>query len=117
MYYITKKSTETGRKFQALSDQIQKSWDAHVAFSDKYKFKQWRGSSMYAFGDITACIEFEEEPDLRIWKKGQWLNSFTPKKNTKEGKAIAKEIEDLPKVSKQNLNMCIGYNGDRKSVV
>ncbi len=111
MYFITPKKSKTGQKFQKIYDKRDICFDAQEAFSNKYKFKTWRHAYNVAFGGMCSCADFEETPNPKIWGKGAVDGEYFPKKNSNEGKAILNEIRDLPTVSQDELNMCIGFDG------
>ena len=111
MYYITEKTSETGLKFKAISDKRKISQDEAKEFAKKYGFSQYRGGYWQVFGGISSCLDFKETPDKKIWGKGAEKGEFMPKKNTKAGKAISKEINDLTTVTIDDLNQCIGFDG------
>lgn len=110
MKFITKKDSETGKKFQKISEARKIAFNAQKAFAKKHGFKGFRPAYWVAFGGMSSCADFKETPNSSIWKK--FLSGeYYPKKSTKEGKLIWQEIQDLPKVEIDDLNMCIGFNG------
>ena len=112
MYFITEKTTKTGKKFQKISDRIVEANKATINFAKKHGFKAWRPAYWVAAGGISSCGEFEKTPDPKIWGKGEAPYEFFPKRSSKAGKAIYKEIEELPKVRIHDLNDCIGFEED-----
>ena len=111
MYYITEKTSKTGLKFQAISDKRKIAQDEAIAFSKKYGFTQYRSGYWQVFGGISSCLNFKETPDKKIWGKGAGKGEFMPKKNSKVGKLINKELNDLTTVTIDDLNKCIGFDG------
>ena len=59
---------------------------------------------------MSSCL-FKNEPDTKIWKKNGGKGEYMPKRNTKVGKAISKELNELTAVSIKDLNMCIDFDG------
>lgn len=110
MYFITKKDTETGVKFQAIMDRKKECFDAQVAFADKYGFEGWRKGAWNAFGGIASCVGFKDKPNPKIWGKGLAPGEYFPKQSSREGFAIFEEIRKLPVISNDELNSCIGFN-------
>lgn len=108
MFYITKKSSETGKKFAQVIEKKAKAFEDQKALSEKYGFKQWRGGYWCAFGGMSSCLDFKETPDKKIWGKGAEKGEFYPKKNSKVAKAVWQEFQDVTKVSKGELNACVG---------
>lgn len=111
MYFITKKTSETGKKFQKISEQRKVAFNAQKELANKYGFNTWRSAYWVVFGGMSSCFNFKETPNPKIWGKGSQNGEYYPKKNSKEGKAIWQEIQDLPNVGIDELNMCIGFDG------
>ena len=66
MYFITKRDSETGRKFDVLVEKIDKLGKANKAIATKYGFNKWQAWSIG--GGIAAAI-FELEPESKLWSK------------------------------------------------
>ncbi len=109
MYFITKKDSETGQKFQGIVEKHKIVHQARFEFCNKYGFDAYRQDAWAVYGGISSCGEFKETPDPKIWGKGSGKGEFFPKANSKDGKIIRQEIENLPVVSRHELNMCVGY--------
>lgn len=110
MKFITKKNSETGKKFQKISEARKIAFNAQKAFAKKYGFKGFRPAYWVAFGGMSSCADFKENPNPFVWKR--FLSGeYYPKKSTKEGKSIWQEVQDLPRVEIHDLNMCIGFDG------
>ena len=110
-YFITEKTSETGKKFQAIAAKRQIVREAALQLAKKYGFQEWRSSYWSVFGGISSCSRFDETPDSKIWGKGAQLGEYYPKKNSKIGKTIHEEFKNLPIVSTEELNMCVGFDG------
>lgn len=108
MYFKTKKTSETGSNFTAMCEKKDESFKAAKALAKEVGMQSWRGGYWMAFGGMSSCI-FKEKPDSKIWGKSQVEGEYYPKRNSKAGKAMYKRIEDLPTVSKGDLNACIGF--------
>jgi hypothetical protein len=111
-YFITERNTSTGLKFQALEHRINVATTAQKDFGNKYNFKIYRPSHISVWGGISACV-FENAPDEKIWKKvNNSEDEWMPRLNVKAGKEIQKEIDNLPLVSMEELNECIGFDSE-----
>jgi|TARA_R110000751_G_scaffold278735_1_gene381061 hypothetical protein len=110
MYYIVEKTKETGLRFADIIKKKDVAFDETVEASKKHGFNQWRSAHWTVFGGVSSCF-FENEPDTKIWKKNGGKGEYMPKRNTKVGKAISKELNELTAVSIKDLNMCIGFDG------
>lgn len=110
MYFITEKTSETGKKFQVIKDKLKIVRDAQKALAKKYGFKSWRDEYWIFAGKMSSCGEFDKTPDSKIWKNGSAKNEYFPKKNSKKGKLIYSEIMALPVIEIQELNDCVGFD-------
>lgn len=111
MNFITHRDSKTGK---ALSEIIEKGHEcnkAAIELSEELGAIQFRPGYWCAYGGITSLV-FEEGkyPDPKHWKQTFEKNEFMPKKNTKEGKALSKKINELPAVVWRELNAGIGWN-------
>ena len=111
MYFITERNSETGKKFQQVERKSEECFNAQKQLANKYKFHSWREGYWVVYGGMSSCLNFDETPDSKIWGKGFGNGEYFPKKNSKIGKEINKEIEQLPKVTIDELNQCVGFNG------
>jgi hypothetical protein len=124
IYHITKSTSETGKKFAKIAEKIPQVTEAQKAFAKKYGFKAWRPDPSYMLGGITRCFEFEKEPDSKIWAKGPQKGdyfsegpsgylpkgAYFPKSYNDYGKPVWQEIQDLNRITKREVNMCVGFN-------
>jgi hypothetical protein len=109
MYFITKKTSKTGLKFQEIEKKIAESKAAVKVILERFGVKKYASDRWAAAGGL-ECLFFENEPDLNLWKKEKKERGlYSPNGKTKQGKALAKEFADLPRVSRKELNECIGY--------
>lgn len=116
MYYKTLKSTKTGKKFEELVVKIQETSAEQKRLCTKYGFEQYRPHGFYAWGGFSSCI-FKVAPNKKDWKnvfdsKDEWM----PRLTSNVGKAIQKEFEAMPAVTRKELNSCIGFNQHFKSI-
>ncbi len=109
MYFITEKESETGKKFQEVLKKKDRAFEERVEFCNKYGFSQFRKAYWSAWGGISSCINFDEKVNTKLWKTADHRGEYMPKLNSKEGKAIDKEIQELTVVSRKELNSCIGF--------
>lgn len=111
MYYITEKTSTTGRKFQEVVNKMIIAHKELEAFTEKYEFQEYRQAHWSVYGGISSCCSFKETPNPKIWGKGVKSGEFMPKKNSKIGRAICDEINQLTIVSSDELNQCIAFDG------
>jgi hypothetical protein len=111
MYYITEKSSVTGRKFQALRRKLNAALQAQKVFARKYGFHEWRGATWCCGGGLSSCGKFDTVPDPKIWGKGTEQGEYYPKASSLAGKAILEEMKQLPRVKFTDVNACIGFDG------
>lgn len=109
IYYKVDKNSEFGEKLNSVLEKRHKCFDAAKKLCEKYRFHQYRGAYWCYFGGISACIQFDETPDPKLWKKVRY-NEYMPKKNSKEGKAIQQEIEALPIIHRMDINKLFGLD-------
>lgn len=107
MYYITKKDTETGKKFQILKQKLRKIRKKQKKIADKFKLFCWIDKPFQIAGQIwLVSFKEGEKIDLKNWKK--YKNKYyLPKLNTKKGKEIQAEFDDIPIISWEELNACV----------
>lgn len=111
MRYITRKDSETGKKFMAAYDNMKNAEKEARELVTLLGAKQWRERYGVAAGGVAALV-FDKKPDTKIWKNvyGSSKN-WMPKLNCTEGKRINSLIENLPVVWRNELNQCIGFDG------
>lgn len=113
LYYKTRKDSETGKKFTEIDERRDICHKALKAFLNKYGFQKYRPSRISHVGGISSCVNPLNPLDPKLWKNsGYGSNEWMPKLNTKEGKAIMKEINGLPIVDIDELNAVVGYDGN-----
>lgn len=109
MYFVTKRTSKTGIKFQEIEDKIKRIREQEIALSEEFGFKQWRQGYWSVYGGFSSLI-FEEKPNEKIYKRvngDEWM----PKKNCKEGKEIHAKLKATEKIEIHELNMCVGFDG------
>lgn len=108
MYFITRKDSETGKKFQALDKRLIERKAAINKLMEKYGL-----TNVYveraSFGGGIHSVEFKETPDPKLWKKARQVGYYP--KRTKEGLAIIKDFCSIPQLSSNDINMCVGFGG------
>ena len=109
MHFITKKKSETGKKFQKVAEVATASLKAEKELAKEFGFESWRGGYWLVYGGFSALI-FKEKPNEKIYKKVNG-NEWMPRMNTKEGKAIQAKLDATRRVSIDDLNQCIGFDG------
>ncbi len=111
-YYITKQTSTTGKKFKAVSNDLDAAFKAQKEMSKEIGFQRWR-SSIFKLGGGISSVIFDEKPNTKLWRNVNGSNNeWMPKLNNKEGKAIYERFKLLPKVRETALNDCIGWKGD-----
>lgn len=110
MFYITKQETETGKQFTKLLAKAEIAINCQKSISTKYGFKAYRGAFISIWGGLSSCLDFDKQLDKSVWGKGVEKGEFFPKKSSKLGKEILKEIAAMPCVTISDLNHCIGYH-------
>lgn len=109
MHFITKKTSETGKKFQVISEKADAVLKADKAVAKEIGFEQWRGGYWLVWGGFSSLI-FKEKPDEKVFKKVNG-NEWMPRLNTKAGKEIQAKLDATPRVTIDELNQCIGFDG------
>lgn len=113
MYYITKKTSDTGKKFAEVNNKMIEAFNSRKEFCVKHDIKTFRGDLWAVEGGLSAII-FEDNItiDPKIWKNvNSSKNEWMPRLNTKAGKEFQKKIDLLPTVSRSELNSCINWDG------
>ena len=109
MYYITDKHSLTGKKIQAIENEVKKCNQKSADLAKELGADQWRPMPFPVAGGISALVL--ENPDMKIWKKVKDTpNMYTPRANTKEGKKIQLQMKELPTVSREQLNQVVGWD-------
>lgn len=108
-YYKVDKTSEFGKKLNSILEKRYECYDAAKKLCDKYEFTKYREAYWCYFGGISACADFKETPDPKIWKKVR-RGEYMPKLNSIEGKAIQKEIEALPVIYRIDINELFGLD-------
>lgn len=109
MYLITKRDSETGKKFHQVERKIEKARKEQRMLAKKYGFQKYRQATWCVTGGFSSCLDFKETPDKKIWGKGSEENEFFPKRNSNAGKRIYEEFQQMTLVSIKELNNCIGF--------
>ena len=117
MYFITKRTSKTGKKFQKIFDRFNICFDSQEALAKKYGFTSWRGGYWVVAGGISSVIFPEDTTvDTKVWKEVR-NGEYMPKLNIKQGKAIQADFDQAITVTKAELNACIGWDeGFSKSI-
>lgn len=110
MYFKTKRTSATGKKFQTLMQKRAKVLEAQNKLSKKYGFEAYRQGYWNVWGGISSCAKFKETPNPKNWKKGATAGEYMPSLRSKVGKKINEDFENLPTISFQELNACVGLS-------
>lgn len=109
MKYITKRSSETGKKFEELEKRKNEVWGKIKQLGEELGFQNFCSSSLFSLN--IAAVKFDHQPDLKTFKKSSISreNMYEPRLSTKAGKEIAKKFKDCGSISQREINACIGY--------
>ncbi len=105
MFYITKKTSATGKKLAEIEKKMNAIMRYQKKLAKEYGFYQWRQRSFVAFGGF-SCVKFKKMPNKKIWKKA--YDGYMPKM-TGEGSKIEEIFSKCPVVSKTTLNEAVGF--------
>lgn len=112
MYYITPKTSDTGKKMQEL---FKKAADIRNEISDYLKLiganpNKWVSSDKYFFNTGVIAVVFDKEPDLKIWKEFKKIpNSYQPRMTSYEGKKIQSKFQSIGVIDRVDLNEVVGF--------
>lgn len=110
MYFKIHKESKTGIEIQKIADKKQACFEAAKQLVKELGAVRWRPSSDWSniLGGISQ-VEFEEEPDPKVWKKekGSYME-FSPRLTDKEGKNIQKKFNRLPVVKRKEYISIFG---------
>jgi hypothetical protein len=109
MNFITKRTSETGKKFEAIVKRIDEAFNVQKKLAKEFGAKQWRPAYWVVAGGFSALDIDSEKVDKKIWKNVN-SNEWMPRLTTKEGKEIQQRFDAMPKVTRGDLNTCIGFN-------
>jgi len=110
MKFKTLRISETGKKFAQVELKADEVIKAAVNLANEIGFETWRPSRWSVYGGVEFVgFKTEGNPDPKIWKNTE--HGFQPRKNTHQGRIISEKLRQLPVVSKDELNQCIGYDG------
>lgn len=117
MYYITKKDSETGKKFRAVKEKMDNIHQKQGELAEKYGFSHFINKPFCVIGQI-QCVAFEDHIriDPKIWALYEERNErkfYTPKLSTSKGKQIRQDFDTLDKVFYSDINACIGFDSCR----
>lgn len=107
MYYITNKTSETGKKFAEVNKQMDEAWEKVVSFSKSIGIVEFRMDWCAVYGGLSAAF-LPEDYDKKGWKELR-KGEFMPDRRTKLGKLLQNDIDNLPRVDRFALNDCIGW--------
>lgn len=111
MYFITKKDSETGKKFQKIVDKFDICFEKQKELAEKYGFTSWRGERWVIAGGISSVVFPKDTTiDAKLWKQVKGKDEYMPRMNTKQGKAVQADFDLAVTVSKSELNACIGWD-------
>lgn len=109
-YYKTSKKSETGLKIKAIFDRADE-FDKQVdRLREKYGFKGVWKNEFYI--SSLSAVNFDEEPDMKIWKKVKGTDGYYPRVKCKD-KELQKDFEDLnsTRVRRDEIDKAIGGSG------
>ena len=117
LYFKTEKDTETGEKIKALLERGLIGAAQAKQFCKKVGAEEnYLRNDRYIFGTGLRAVTFQEEPDLKNWKRFKgWDGYFSPRLSTKEGKELGKQIDEMESVEKTEIGEAIGLEDFFKS--
>ena len=117
MYFITKKDSETGKKFQKIVDKFDICFEKQKELAEKYGFTSWRGERWVVAGGISSVVFPKGTTiDAKLWKQVKGKDEYMPRMNTKQGKAVQADFDLAVTVSKSELNACIGWDEEFSNI-
>lgn len=111
MFYITTTDSETGKKLNAAlkkcKEAIEKARETAAFWgTQEYLVDRW-----VAAGGIEALNIIPELHNSKNWRESKEVKGyFLPDQRTKEGKRIQKLFNELPRISRREINLCIGWD-------
>jgi len=105
MFFITKKDSETGKKFAEMLEKVKECRDAQKAMSEKYGFEEYT-DDWDGVGRIGWVRGFKNNVyDSKIWKiSAPKHGGYAPRMKTKEGRAVAQEFSEMPFIRNSEIN-------------
>lgn len=107
MYFITKRTSETGQKFAKVEQKMKGATKRAKEIASELGAHQWRIEVLSLSGGLSSLF-LKEQPDLKLYReirKGEWV----PKLTSKKGKEIKALMDSAPVVYPDELNSCIGF--------
>lgn len=111
VFYEFKSEELRGLVKKMLKDRS-KAYDAWGKFAKKYKMDH-RGFWTSKCGETETIRAFHKGarlPDENIWRPGKDYDSYIPRGNTKEGRKVRKEYNELPKWGSKELKAAVKYD-------
>lgn len=110
MYYKISKESETGQKLTAVLEKMKEAHYAIVELSEKMGFNKWRSPESTVKGGIDVVyFPKNKRPKSIGWNHNEDGSSY-PNRRYKAGKNIAKMFQNLPRVSRWELNQAVGLD-------
>lgn len=118
MYYITKRDSETGKKFQVLLDEMKNVRAKAFDVAKRFGTEKIVPESFCIAGGIYAFVEpaIIDKKVLVLAKKSPYPNTYTPNGRTKEGKELLKELRALPTIEYKKLNAIVNYKDNWSNI-
>ena len=113
MKFITKRNGKTGKKFSEIEKQKNVCHKEQCKLSKEMGFVEWRNAYWAVWGGVSSVIfKDENKVDKKLWKNVEGhSDEWMPRRNSKEGKLLHGKLISLSKVSIDDLNECIGFDG------
>jgi len=110
MKFITKRDSETGKKFAEYEAKRQEAIKAtHNFVFTEIGASEYRSKSSRETGGISSLI-FGSDFIIPDYFKKIRSGEYMPRASVKEGKGLLVKIQALPTVSNCELNNCIGFD-------
>ena len=92
MYFITKRTSKTGKKFQKIANKLDVCFENQKALAEKYGFTSWRGAYWVVAGGISSVMFPKGTTiDIKVWKevkKGEYMPALVGKKALAKASAL-----------------------------
>lgn len=112
MYYITKKDSDTGKKFMDIVDKIKEASNAAKEEAIRLGAEKFTTDSWHLAGGLTGIIlpNRPDNKDLILRKSVKVKNLYVPNRKSKSGRELETKWQQLPVVGKNELNNIINHD-------
>lgn len=115
MKFKIKKDSKKGVQTENILNDIQLAFEKSRDLVIDLGGVEFRKHNRVVSGGVKS-VSFEEKPNPKIWQSVGKDEGYIPKLNNKNGKQIAKLIDQLPRVMFSDVNKIMGMKDDSKSI-